>query len=146
MYMDNFYTLPQLFRDLRANGCGVCGTLRMNRCGLPPSIKENMRKGERKAVRLDKLLLAIWWIDKPTVTVLATIHDNSVVTVEWRSRHVAGRQESIQKPLVVAEYNKQLLVVGLPLFEIQRVSMAHQSLPESPTSGKPQEKIQRCSG
>ena len=103
VYMDNFYTLPQLFRDLRANGCGVCGTLRMNRCGLPPSIKENMRKGERKAVRLDKLLLAIWWIDKPTVTVLATIHDNSVVTVE--SRHVA---ESIEKPLAVAEYNKYL--------------------------------------
>ena len=41
-----------------------------------------------------------------------------------------------------------LLVVGRPLFEIQteRVSMCHQSLSQPSTSGKPQAKVQRCSG
>ena len=100
VYMDNFYTSPPLFRDLRANGCGA-----ENESLWPPTFKENVRKGERKPMKLDKSLLAIRWRDKRAVTVLTTIHNNSVVTVECRSRHVA---ESIEKPLAVAEYNKYL--------------------------------------
>jgi len=55
-------------------------------------------------VKLGKSLHAIQWRDKHAVTVLTTIHDNSMVTVERYSRHVVGGQESIEKPLAVAEY------------------------------------------
>ena len=34
VYMENYYTSPQLFSDLRDNGFGACGTVRVNRCGL----------------------------------------------------------------------------------------------------------------
>ena len=50
VYLDNYYTSPRLFSDLNTNGFGVCGTVRLDRRGLPPSMKsmkKNMRKGEK---------------------------------------------------------------------------------------------------
>ena len=108
VYTDNFYTSPQLFSDLREEGFGACGTLRLNRRGLPPAIHEGVRKGERKAIRLDSSMLAIKWRDKRVVTVLTTIHGNEVVTVERRNRHAVGGVEAVEKPLAVSEYNKYM--------------------------------------
>jgi len=90
VYMDNFYTSSKLFCDLRANGFGACGTLRINRRGLPNDIKETVKKGEKKAFQLDNSLLAIKWMDKRVVTALATIHSNTTVEVEKQSRHATG--------------------------------------------------------
>ena len=39
IYMDNFYSSPRLFTELRSRGFGVCGTLRLNRRGVPPEAK-----------------------------------------------------------------------------------------------------------
>ena len=50
VYMDNYYTSPQLFSDLRDNGFGACGAVRVNRRGLPAAMKESVRKGETKAL------------------------------------------------------------------------------------------------
>ena len=52
VYMDNFYTSPQVFADLRDNGFGACGTLRLNCRGLPPAIHQKVRKGEKATIRL----------------------------------------------------------------------------------------------
>jgi len=84
VYMDNFYTSPKLFCDLRANGFGACGTLRINRRGLLNDIKETVKKGEKKAFQLDNSLLAIKWMDKRVVTALTTIHSDTTVEVERR--------------------------------------------------------------
>ena len=89
-----------IYTDLRDNGFGACGTLRLNRRGLPAAIKENVRKGEKKAFRLDPSMLAIKWMDKRAVTVLTTVHDNTEVEVERRTRHAAGGRERSQKPLL----------------------------------------------
>ena len=59
VYMDNFYTSPQVFADLRDNGFGACGTLRLNRRGLPPAIHQKVRKGEKATIRLDTSMVAI---------------------------------------------------------------------------------------
>ena len=108
VFMDNYYTSPQLFSDLRANGFGACGTLRLNLRGLPAAIKQRVRKGDIKAIRLDPSMLAIKWMDKRLVTVLTTIHDNGVVEIERRSRHAVGGTERIKKPRAVAEYNRYM--------------------------------------
>ena len=105
VFMDNYYTSPQVFAVLRSNGFGACGTLRLNRRGLPAAIKQRVKKQEIKAIRLDASMLAIKWMDKRLVTVLTTIHDDSVVEVERRSRHAPGGTERIEKPQAVAEYN-----------------------------------------
>jgi len=41
VYMDNYYTSPQLFSDLHDNGFGACGTVQVNCRGLPAAMKEH---------------------------------------------------------------------------------------------------------
>ena len=108
VYMDNFYTSPTLFSDLRLNGFGACGTLRLNRRGLPKSVKFSIKKGEKQAVHIDESMIAIKWSDKRVVTALTTIHDASDVEVERRNRNAAGGREVVHKPLAIAEYNKYM--------------------------------------
>ena len=110
VYMD---TSPQLFSDLRDSGFGACGTLRMNRRGLPAAIKETVKKGEKKAIQLDSSMLAIKWMDKRAVTALTTIHKDTDVTVERRTRHATDDRETVQKPQAIVEYNKYMGGVDL---------------------------------
>ena len=39
IYMDNFYSSPELFSDLQHNGFEACGTVRINRVGIPKSFQ-----------------------------------------------------------------------------------------------------------
>ena len=38
VYMDNYYSSPRLFQNLRHLGFGACGTVRTNRRGVPEAI------------------------------------------------------------------------------------------------------------
>ena len=42
VYLDNYYTSPQLFADLQRNGFRACGTMRLNRRGT--TINERQRE------------------------------------------------------------------------------------------------------
>ena len=106
IYVDNFYTSPQLFHDLRAVGLGACGTVRLNRRGLPKSLNTPVGKGEVKVVRVDESMLAVKWSDKRIVTILTTIHDGSSISVQRRSKGAPDGQVTVQKPKAVIEYNK----------------------------------------
>ena len=108
VYMDNYYTSPKLFSDLRDNGFGACGTVRVNRHGLPAAMKENVRKGETKAIQLDNSMLAIKWMDKRAMTALTTIHEDTAVAVERRNRHAPGGWETVIKPQTIVEYNRYM--------------------------------------
>ena len=106
LYMDNLYTSPKLFRELHLLGFEACGTLRLNRKGVPPEVKTVMKKGERRRVALDDDLNIVQWHDKRVVSILSTLHGDSPVEVERRSRHAAGGREVVEKPEAITEYNK----------------------------------------
>ncbi len=108
VYMDNYYTSPTLFNDLRLDVFGACGTLRVNRRGVPASVQQKVKKGDQNVVSLDAHMLAIKWADKWEVTVLTTIHGDSDVPVERRSRHVPGGRETVLKPQAIVQYNKYM--------------------------------------
>ena len=108
VYMDNFYTSPALFAELRQCGFGACGTLRTNRRGIPPSLKEPIKKGEIKATEVNESMMAIKWMDKRPVTVVTTIHNDDVSTVERRCRRAPGGREEVEKPVAVIDYNKYM--------------------------------------
>ena len=42
VYVDNFYTSPQLFKDLLEAGTLACGTIRSNKKGFPAAVKDNV--------------------------------------------------------------------------------------------------------
>ena len=103
IYTDNFYTSPALFGDLRRLGFGVCGTVRVNRRGVPPEMKAPLKKEKTTSTLIDSSMMALKWMDKRPVVMLSTIHDNSFVTKKRRSRTAPDGQEHILKPVVVEE-------------------------------------------
>lgn len=109
LYCDNYYTSPDLFLALKNLGFGACGTVRVNRRGVPASIKakEKMQKGEIKSVSTDGVL-ALKWQDKRQVTILTTIHDSSTTVKRRRTRLSATGVEEISKPTAIAEYNSHM--------------------------------------
>ena len=108
VYTDNYYSSPALFGDLRRLGFGACGTVRVNRQGMPKEMKAGLKKGDSMSRQIDTTMMALKWMDKRPVTMLTTIHDDSFVTKRRRSRAVEGGQEDILKPKVVEEYNKYM--------------------------------------
>ena len=72
-----------------------------------------MRKGKKKAIRFDPSMLAIKWMDEHAVTVLTTVHDDTEIEVERRTRLAAGGREMVLKPKANVEYNKYMGGVDL---------------------------------
>lgn len=105
VYMDNFYSSPSLFRDLREQGFEACGTLRANRVGIPEDIRSaKLKKGE-SLFSQDDTILFMKWRDKRDVLMLSTFHDDTFIEKRRRTRHAEEGVEVIQKPKVVEEYN-----------------------------------------
>ena len=57
-----------LFSELRERGFEACGTLWLNRRGVPPEVKVPMSKGENDGMKI------VQWHDKRVVLILSTIH------------------------------------------------------------------------
>ena len=102
--MDNYYTSPTLFTSLQQLGFGACGTVRVNRHGMPKEVTAAKLKGEMTTSEVKKGMLALKWQDKRAVVMLSTIHDDSRVTKCRRTRLVAGGIE-VQKPTMVEKYS-----------------------------------------
>lgn len=77
IYMDKFYTSPQLLLDLASLGFGACGEYRDNRKGCPTGTENALtRKSERGTVRWvrEGPLVFVKWMDTRVVSVCSTIH------------------------------------------------------------------------
>jgi len=74
VYMDNFYTSPELFHTLESLSIGACGTARINWKHMPLEIKPETLKPKRGDdpvfVRSEKLV-ACAWQDVKRVTCLS---------------------------------------------------------------------------
>ena len=111
LFLDNFYTSPQLVQDLFQRKTGVCGTLRTNRKGTPQEIKSvKLDKGEWKAMHLkDGGIQLIKWKDKRDVNVISSIHNADFV--ECPVKGDPGKTKL--KPKAVIDYNKGMGAVDL---------------------------------
>ena len=105
-YFDNYYTSPQLCQELYMKGSGSCGTVRLNRKGIPDDFQRRKltTKGECYSYKKEKVT-GIKWLDKRVVSLLTTIHDASLVSVErWGKKG----KETVLKPSAIVEYNKYM--------------------------------------
>ena len=98
IYMDNYYTSPSLFVDMKLKGLGVCGTACVDRKVMPlewkskakdkgqtGQIRKGLKKGNIRTENLQNGVLALQWKDKRLITILNTVHDRSIVTKTHRT-------------------------------------------------------------
>ena len=129
LYCDNYYSSPTLFTDLRWLGFGACGTVRLNRHGLPEAIESQsrMNKGDVQSLTENGLLL-MKWTDKRTVTMISTIHDDSMVSAPRWSRFADHGREVVQKRQCVVEYNHNIGGVDLSDQMVTYYSFNHRTV------------------
>ena len=77
LYMDNFFSSPELFDDLTNKQIYFCGTVKPNRKGMPQDLVPKTTKTKRGdiSVRTRADLTAILWQDKRDIRVLTNIHN-----------------------------------------------------------------------
>ena len=97
VFTDNYYSSPAELHDL---GFGACGTVRIYRRGIPAILKSTLAKGDVES------MLALKWMDKRPVSMLTTIHDDTMTTKVRLTHRAEGGQEEIRKPVVIEEYNR----------------------------------------
>jgi len=106
LYVDNYYTSPILFHDLYQRQTGACGTLRVNRKGVPQELKTvKLKKGESVAMS-NGILQLLKWKDKRDVHMCTSIHNADFLDVPGRVDHNTG--EAIRRPSCIIDYDKYM--------------------------------------
>lgn len=102
LFMDNFYNSVDLAKELLLNKTYCTGTLRKNRKGNPPSVKDaKLKPGESKAQYLNGVVVGNWK-DKREVLYISTEFKNELQ--ECRNR----RGQAKIKPLPIIKYNENM--------------------------------------
>lgn len=100
LFVDNWYTSPQLFQYLHEKKTNACGTVRKHRKGLPPTARK-LKKGEFEAMHTQNILF-VRWQDRREVTLLSTMHTMEMKETGKKNRATG---EDVLKPSCVLEYN-----------------------------------------
>ena len=74
IFMDNYFTSPELFAELNAMDTYACGTLRVNRKNVPKAFRSVKLRQGGTIFRRSENMLAIKYRDKRDVHILSTIH------------------------------------------------------------------------
>ncbi len=104
LYMDNYFSSPDLFDDLATKQIYCCGTVRPNRKGMPQDLdpkRMTLKRGDLQ-VRTRGDLTTILWRDKRDVRILTNIHD---APAEGNFCDTNGKAI---KPQIVADYNRHM--------------------------------------
>jgi len=115
VYMDNYFSSPNLYQELADVNLGACGTLRSNRVGVPPAIKNaKLSKGDPPISVRDGIFQYISWQDKKMVNLLTTLHNSEtcIKQVRCRDPNINFIRE-IEKPKAIEMYNQYMSGVDL---------------------------------
>ena len=110
VFMDNYYSSPELFEELHSRDTFAAGTVRSSRKHLPKAVtKTKLKKPGECIFRRNGALLCFKWREKKDVTMLTTIHE--AVMVETGKTRRDGTK--IEKPEAVYYYCKKMGGVDL---------------------------------
>ena len=84
LYVDRFYTSPELATELLRIGTTITGTVMSNRRNMPAKVRETRQKrGDVAAYRRGPQVV-VQWTDKRTLFTLSTKYTNAMVSVPSR--------------------------------------------------------------
>ena len=114
LFTDNFYTSVQLFEDLLKHKVTACGTMLLNRKGVPMELK-NTKEFNKKGTQRGKMRWVrrgnvgfVQWKDNKIVTILTTMHKNLSGRLFCRRRNKMNgqyRELNVSQPEVIKDYN-----------------------------------------
>ena len=78
--MDNYYSSPYLFYNLRLNDTGTCGTVHLRK-GIPKEFATSKFKtrNDMKVKSYNDETVALRILDRKHVTLISTVYDTSMV-------------------------------------------------------------------
>ncbi|XP_053370298.1 piggyBac transposable element-derived protein 4-like [Clarias gariepinus] len=136
VYMDNFYTSPKLFKDLRGKKFGACGTYRDNKknCKDCPrttlnALSRTSLRGDFRWIR-DGPLVFVKWMDSQEVSVCSTIHAAFGETIKRKVKTSKGTWsiQTLPCPTPVLKYNEHMGGVDLSNQLIQYYTPQHKTM------------------
>ncbi|CAK9820042.1 PiggyBac transposable element-derived protein 4 [Anthophora quadrimaculata] len=107
LFLDNWYSSPELFKILNRNNTNVIGTVRKNRKNMPKKLTSyKLKRGDVTTLSC-KGILCLRWRDKKDVYIMSSKHSRAeMVTTGKIRRKKGGEQENVIKPSCVIEYNR----------------------------------------
>lgn len=103
---DNFYTSTTLAAELLKKKTFLCGTVRINRKGLPKTfVSTKLKKGQIIGCMNLKGVKIIKWMDKRPVTMLTTVKEHNA-TLKDTGKLSRVSKQPIMKPECVTMYNE----------------------------------------
>lgn len=103
IFIDNWYSSPQLANFLHDKDTGMCGTVKKTRKGMPKLVSK-LNRGEIEVAHTDSWL-AIKWMDKKEVYMITTVHE--VGYASTGKKHWSTNKDII-KPICIVDYNKNM--------------------------------------
>ena len=88
LFVDRFYSSPELALALMSQGIRVMGTVMQNRRNMPLDVRGKQKRGDMDAYKKNKIV-AVRSTDKRTPLMLSTKYTNEVVDVQ--SRYIKAR-------------------------------------------------------
>lgn len=108
LYLDNWYSSPNIFQYLHQHDTNAIGTVRSNRKNMPKDLEATKLKKGEVATRSSKGILAVKWSDRKEVYLLSTMHKNAEMTDTGKRKVEKGgkrAKENTFKPKCVIDYN-----------------------------------------
>jgi len=104
VYMDSFFSSPDLFDDLARKNIYCCGTVRPNRKGMPKDLNPKTLRLKRGDIRVRTRgdLTAVVWRDRKDTCFLTNMHDPP------REGNCRDEHGNTIKPAIVADHKRHM--------------------------------------